>query len=188
MNYNWVMDTYDKDPATEQVVSMEESNTTAETKLHFGLNSELYSGFIGLYYFKRDQDFNSIGGSVYRGDDNSDSKAVFGEFTYNFTDDFRITAGGRVERESQLRNFWMKQPQTPIEDTLDNSKTIKLPKLVLQYDINAETIVSLSGRRGYNAAGAAIGFPENEFYFYDEEYVNAYELGLRTSWMAVIST
>lgn len=181
MNYNWVMDTYDKDPATEQVVSMEESNTTAETKLHFGLNSELYSGFIGLYYFKRDQGFNSIGGSVYRGDDNSDSKAVIGEFTYNFTDDFRITAGGRVERESQLRNFWMKQPQTPIEDTLDNSKTIKLPKLVLQYDINAETTVSLSGRRGYNAAGAAIGFPENEFYFYDEEYVNAYELGLRTS-------
>ncbi|MGI2855993.1 TonB-dependent receptor plug domain-containing protein [Shewanella algae] len=44
MNYNWVMDTFDKDPATEQVVSMEESNTTAETKLHFDLSSELYSG------------------------------------------------------------------------------------------------------------------------------------------------
>ena len=64
---------------------------------------------------------------------------------------------------------------------LDESNTINLPKLVLQYQITDETTLSLSGRRGYNSAGGALNFRTQEYYYYDAETVNTYEFTVRSS-------
>ena len=83
---------------------MDESNITVDSKLNFGLSNDFYS--VGLAYFDRDQDFESVGATNYYGDDSSKSTAVYGETSFNLSRELTLT-GLRIEREEQLRNFNM---------------------------------------------------------------------------------
>ena len=107
MDYDWAMNAYAETEAGEQRVIMEESNTTIDAKINFGNSSSVVDGFVGLAYFEREQDFNSSGSTVYNGDDSSDSNALYGEISYTFSDVWSIIAGGRIERETQQRDFDM---------------------------------------------------------------------------------
>jgi len=179
MDYQWNKDGYAATEAAQQYIQMAEHNTTVDAKVNFGLNSSTLTGFVGLAYFERAQQFSSSNAYIYGGDDSSDSTAIYGELSYTFAPQWRIITGGRIERESQLRDFSM--PASGINNAiLDNSKTINLPKLVLQYQISDETTLSLSGRRGYNAAGGALSFATAQYYYYDAETVNTYEFSLRS--------
>ncbi|GAA6173093.1 TonB-dependent receptor [Colwellia sp. KU-HH00111] len=180
MDYDWAMNAYAETEAGEQRVIMEESNTTIDAKINFGNSSSVVDGFVGLAYFEREQDFNSSGSTVYNGDDSSDSNALYGEISYTFSDVWSIIAGGRIERETQHRDFDM--PSNNINHALlDKSKTIALPKLVLQYQFSDDTTLSLSGRRGYNAAGGALNWATQAYYYYDEETVDTYEFTARSN-------
>jgi len=180
MDYQWAMDTYAETQAKEQFVKMDENNTTIDAKINFGNNNPTLNGFIGFAYFEREQDFYSIGAFPYNGDDISDSNAIYGEVSYNFANAWTVIAGGRVEKETQKRDFSM--PNNDINNVkLDESNTISLPKLVLQYQISDETTLSLSGRRGYNSAGGALSWPTKQYYYYDAETVNTYEFTVRSS-------
>ena len=181
MDYQWGFDGYEAVEAAQSQVRMDEDNTTLDAKLNFGLNSNELTGFVGLAYFKREQDFGSTGASVYHGTDTSDSKAIYGEVSYDLAEDWTVIAGGRVERESQKRDFNMAFRGDMLHADLDREKTINLPKLVLQYRMTDDTTVSLSGRRGYNGGGGAITFVTNEYYYFDAETVNTYELSTRSS-------
>ncbi len=181
MNYDWGFDSYEANEAAEQQVQMKEKSASIDTKLNFGLTSEVLKGFVGLAYTKRDQDFNSRGATVYDGVDESDSAAAYGELSYTFATDWTVIAGGRLERETQKRDFVIAFRGSPLGDQLDEAKTIALPKLVLQYRITPETTLAISGRRGYNAGGGAFSFTTGEYYFYDQETVNTYEMSARSS-------
>lgn len=180
MDYQWAMDTYEETPAQEQFVKMDENNTTLDTKINFGNNNPTLNGFVGLAYFEREQDFYSEGSYPYHGDDTSDSVAIYGETSYSFADVWTVIAGGRIEKESQKRDFSM--PGSAIHNAkLDESNTIRLPKLVIQYQVSDETTLSLSGRRGYNSAGGALNFRTQEYYYYDSETVDTYEFSVRSA-------
>ena len=180
MDYQWAMDTYEETQAKEQFIKMDEKNTNIDTKIKFGNNNSILNGFVGFAYFKREQDFFSEGAYPYNGDDSSDSVAIYGEVNYFFADAWNMIVGGRIEKESQNRDFSM--PNNGISNAkLDESNTINLPKLVLQYQITDETTLSLSGRRGYNSAGGALNFRTQEYYYYDAETVNTYEFTVRSS-------
>ncbi|MBL4631240.1 MAG: TonB-dependent receptor, partial [Paraglaciecola sp.] len=58
--------------------------------------------------------------------------------------------------------------------------TIFLPKLVVQYDWSKDTTLAISARKGYNAAGGALNFTAQEYYYFDEEEVNTFELSSRS--------
>lgn len=177
MNYEWGFDTYEADPADEQQLSFDENNTTLDTKMNFIASDYNLKGYVGLAYFERDQDINSLGATVYNGKDESSSKSVYGEVDYAVNDVMNVIVGGRVENEIQERNFVL----GAIDADLETDKTIFLPKLVLQYKTSDVTTLSLSARQGYNAAGGALNFTAQEYYYYDEEKVNTYEFGVRTS-------
>jgi outer membrane receptor protein involved in Fe transport len=180
MDYQWAMDSYDETPAKEQLVKMDENNTTIDAKINFGNNNPILNGFIGLAYFEREQDFNSDGAYPYHGDDSSDSIAIYGEASYSFADFWTVIAGGRIEKESQNRDFSM--PKSNINNAkLDENNTIALPKLVLQYQLSDDTTLSLSSRRGYNSAGGALNFRTQEYYYYDSETVDTFEFSVRSS-------
>ncbi|SFD41499.1 TonB-dependent receptor [Pseudoalteromonas denitrificans] len=180
MDYQWGFDAYEANEAAQSQVKMDENNTTFDAKMNFGLQNDALKGFVGLAYFERSQDFNSRGRTVYDGEDESSSKAIYGEVSYSLTDNLRVIAGGRVERESQVRDFLMSYRGSDIDSKLDKSKTISLPKLVLQYDLTDDTVISASARRGYNAGGGAVSFVTNEYYHFDSESVNTYELSARS--------
>ncbi len=180
MDYTWAFDAYEPQQSAESDVSMDESNVTLDTKLNFGLNSDFYSGFVGLAYFDRDQDFESVGATYYFGDDSSKSTAIYGESSFNLNSQLTLTAGLRIEREEQVRNFNMAFHGDMLVEQLDDSHTLRLPKLALQYKITEETTLFASARRGYNAGGGALDFTAEDYYYYDEETVNTYEIGSRS--------
>lgn len=181
IDYEWGFKSYEANPEAQSNVLMNERDISLDGKFNFGLDTPEFTGYIGLAYSKRNQDFNSRGGSIYEGDDSSISKSLYGEVSYAINDSLRIIAGGRVEKEQQVRNFEMLLRGNDIGDKLDKDNTIVLPKLVLQYAITDETTLSASARRGYNSGGGALSTIENAYYFYDEESVNTYELSARSS-------
>jgi iron complex outermembrane receptor protein len=179
MEYKWGFDTYEASDSAEQRLVFDEQNTTLDAKINLGTHDDLIYGFIGLAYFERSQDIISTGAYIYNGNDESESKAVYGELNYAFTNRLKLIAGGRVEREAQLRHF--SYPPIVIDAVLDEGKTITLPKLALQYAVSNDTTIAVSARKGYNAAGGALNFSAGEYYYFDDETVNTYETSIRSS-------
>ncbi len=180
MDYQWDSEAYETTAAAESDVLMLQKELTFDSKLNYGNSSAPYSGFIGLAYFKRDQDFQSTGATSYKGDDASDSKALYGESSYRFDKNWSLTGGVRLEREAQQRDFSLLTRGKWVRALLDNDKTFTLPKLILQYHLAEHTTFSASARQGYNAGGGAFNGVTNDYYYYDSEAVNTYELGSRS--------
>jgi iron complex outermembrane receptor protein len=180
MDFELFIDGYEPKPAAEVDVLMQQQDWTFDSKLTYGSAKDQNSGFFGVAYFKRKQDFNSKGATLYFGDDSSDSKAVYGENTLQLSQDWSLTAGLRVEREQQLRDFNLFSRGKWGGSTLDNSKTFTLPKLVLQYTLADHTNLFASARQGYNAGGGALNMINNSYYYYDSESVNTFEIGSRS--------
>ncbi|WP_444931881.1 TonB-dependent receptor [Microbulbifer sp. SSSA002] len=179
MDYQWGFDAYEEEASSEQYVRMDEQNSTIDAKLNFGLTSDTLHGFIGLAHFEREQDFNSSNSVTYFGDDESTSTAIYGEVTYALSDRLNLISGLRVENEQQDRNFNFNNGY--LIAGLDIDETITLPKIALQYDLSEDTTVAASARKGYNSAGGALNFSAGDYYYYDEETVNTYELAVRSS-------
>ena len=177
MDYQWGFDSYEASPAREQKLRFEEDNTTLDAKLSIGQAGDTVTGILGLAYFEREQDVVSTGAFPYNGDDESDSKAIYGELTIALNETLNLIAGGRVEKESQTRNF----TYLPIISKLEESETFVLPKLALQYELSDDTTLALSGRKGYNAPGGALNFTAQEYYYFDKETVDTYEFSVRSS-------
>ena len=180
MGYDWGFDSYEPLPEYQSSVRMDDDSTMIDAKYNFGLDAPGLKGFIGFAHFQRTQDFGSQGATVYSGEDRSDSDAIYGEVSVDVGAQYRVIAGGRVEKEKQRRDFAMQSRTGLVGDKLNTDKTIVLPKLVLQYLYSDNTTISASARRGYNSAGGAMS-RENEYYYFDEESVNTYELTLRSS-------
>ncbi|PWQ95163.1 TonB-dependent receptor [Leucothrix arctica] len=176
-DYEWGFDSYTATAASEQQLDFDENDKTLEGKLSFGEGGQRLNGIVGLAYSKREQEFVSAGSSIYNGDDESSSKAAFGEVNYDLNDRFTITAGLRLERESQDRNFTFRD----VTYSLDESKTITLPKIALQYYVSDQTTLGFSARQGYNSAGGALDLSD-DYYYYDEERVNTYEVSVRSDY------
>lgn len=182
MDYQWGFDSYEAQAAAKQDVDMRDKSYTIDGKYSFGLNNRDFNGFIGLAYYKRKQNFGSIGGFIYGGDDSSTSSSVYGEMTYAMAEKWWLTLGGRVMRDEQTRDFAMQFRGSAIDEKLDHSKTVALPKLVVQYAVSDNTTLAVSGRRGYNAGSGALALTPDggEYYYYDQESVDTYELSSRS--------
>ncbi|KFZ39289.1 TonB-dependent receptor [Shewanella mangrovi] len=177
MDYHWGFDSYDETEAEKQVLAFDEDNYTVDAKLSFNQRGDAMFGFIGVDYFKREHDILSVGSAAYNGDDSSDSLAAYGEITFSLTDKLSLLTGARLERESQTRHFIY----GAIDAGLDKDTDVFLPKLELQYAMTDATTLALSARKGYNAAGGALNFTAQDYYYYDEEKVMTYELSSRSA-------
>ncbi|ABX50646.1 TonB-dependent receptor [Shewanella baltica] len=183
MDYDWGFESYEPVVTAQQYVDMKDQSYTVDGKYSFGLNNRDLNGFIGLSYFERSQDFDSTGSSIYNGDDSSTSTSIYGEITYGLNDSLWVTLGGRVMRDEQTRNFSMQYQGNQLNENLDDGTTVTLPKLVLQYAITDNTTLAASARRGYNAGGGALSLAESEYYYYDEEFVDTFELSSRSEFL-----
>lgn len=180
LDHQWGFDGYEADASDESDVQMYQKEWTVDSKISVGDSKNSHSGFVGVAYFSREQDFNSQGLTQYFGDDSSDSKAIYGEGNYRFSDRWNLIGGARVERESQQRDFSLFSRGKWNRAQLDNSKTFTLPKLVLQYHPAQHTTLSASARQGYNAGGGALNSMTNQYYYFDSETVNTFELSSRS--------
>lgn len=175
MDHEFGFQSYQANPAQTQNLVFEDRNKTFDAKINFGEGNHALNGFVGLAYFEREQDIDSTGAYVYGGEDESDSKAIYGEVNVGLTDRLVLTGGLRYQDESQDRDFVY--AGTPY--TLKEDNTILLPKLALQYDLTDNTRIGISARKGYNSGGGALDTTD-DYYYYDEEEVNTYELFSRS--------
>lgn len=175
MDYEFGFESYQTNPAQTQHLIFEDRNKTFDAKINFGEGNHALNGFVGLAYFEREQDIASTGSFDYGGEDEADSKALYGEVNFGLTERLILTTGLRYQDESQDRDFvYAGSPYS-----LKEENTILLPKLTLQYDLTDTTRIGISARKGYNSGGGALDTTD-DYYYYDEEEVNTYELFTRS--------
>ena len=152
----------------------------AEVRVNLGFPESGVKSMVGVSHFQDDMavlaKFYS-GGIVYSGDTKTTAHSVFGELDYPLTDRLALTAGGRVERESQERSI----TNGTVTATRNESKTYVLPRLGTRYKLDPQTVAGLDVRRGYNPAGISMDVDQNKIDSYKAEYVTAIEASLKQS-------
>lgn len=157
-----------------QYADLNEKRRNIDVKFNFGQKSDPINGFVGIDYLNRTQNVNSEGAYIYFGDDDRDAKAIYGELNYGLGYGFTIFTGLRYQHEKQDRVFsYPAFSANDIQLKIDNK--ILLPKLGVQYDLNPQTRLALSYRKGYNSPGGALNVTQSIYYTFDEETVDTYE-------------
>jgi outer membrane receptor protein involved in Fe transport len=192
------------DEATEE--------TTFEARLQSpGASDSRWSWLIGVFYSERDehtefdsyvrdypdtpswQEFYNLYGIaptnrwfLGRYDVELDEKAVFGELSFDLTENFTITAGGRwFDYE---RSFRQTQDQPEGVETLDgNQQTSEdgtVGKLNLTYRLDEDRLVYATYSEGFRVGGsnplkAESTLPRD----YESDELQNYEIGAKTEWL-----
>jgi outer membrane receptor protein involved in Fe transport len=121
--------------------------------------------------------------------------ALFGEVTFDVTENFSITAGGRfydVDRDFELFQGGLMQGNTPDRDTdlvvIDGVSNEGddgfVPKLNLTYTIDDDKLVYATYSEGFRSGGANVVrrssvLPDG----YDSDTLENFEIGAKTEWL-----
>lgn len=156
---------------------------------------------IGLYYFtdnlKGDNTFNfgvidpsAFSHQVY--DQDSKNFAVFGQVSYDLTSALTAHVGGRWTYEKKKMAFVTTDlfvytlgptPEVTTDASTSESWNEFTWKIGLDYRINDDVLTYASYNRGFKSGGYnGIVFIQDEFSVVDPEFVNAFEIGLKSNW------
>jgi outer membrane receptor protein involved in Fe transport len=156
---------------TERTLTSDVDNVTVEDRLNFSSSDNKTAAFAGVYLSNTQTEQDIFG--YFTSESDATTSAVFGEASYRVQDDLNLVAGLRYENETVDRKVGSFFDEEYSEDIL-------LPKIAAIYDVNEDTVVSASIRKGYNAGGGSVRWGDYEYYTYDSETVWAYEAGLKT--------
>lgn len=109
-----------------------------------------------------------------------ESYAAFAQGTYNFSDQWQLVAGGRInyDKKTIAGTTTLVIPPVGLQPVAgETSTTEPTGKLALNYFPNDWTTLYVSASRGFKAGGTN---PVEPFIF-EPETINAYEAGLKTS-------
>ncbi|WP_460273327.1 TonB-dependent receptor [Celeribacter sp. ULVN23_4] len=148
-----------------------------ETRLTFGDDSSVWSGFVGFYAAKTDSDEELYisGANAYT--DTKTSYGLFAETTYRVNDQFSVTGGLRFQQDHTERDGYYLAYAVDYDETFE----AVLPRLVLSYEVSPEMTVGALVSKGYNPGGVGLGFQTGQYFEYDEETVWNYELFARAN-------
>ena len=131
-------------------------------------------------------------------DSTLDTVAIFGEFNFDFTDNFRITAGGRwyrleEDRRSSLGGLMQSDfPNLATDLVLSDipaksSESGFLPKAGIEYRINDDDMVYFTYSQGFRAGGSNTGRRDSIFAHenrtYRSDLIINHEFGAKTAWL-----
>ncbi len=178
--------------------------TAGPLDVHTFINedAEQLSYVVGAYYLSEDtvRDEDSalgfgfaptygIATSFSHMENSTDSVSVFADFTYDFTDAFSLTAGGRYtdeKKDSRIIGIApVEVPHTIDEDydaSASKSWTAFTPRVVLNFQASDNVFLYLSASEGFKSGGfpgtpataEAAGSP------FDQEEATAYEFGVKS--------
>ena len=151
--------------------------------INYVSDDEASDGLFGIYYLSSDgddfldlTDFGLGGGDFV---DESDSFGVFGEFNLALTDRLIVTAGGRYQRDRQVRSGGF----GPIGVDFDFEFDAFLPKFGLAYDVSEDLRLGAIVQRGYNPGGETFSFTSFETETFSEEFLWNYEAYARGTFL-----
>ena len=152
----------------------------------FGLledgDSELYAPLLSGLYAAVGADLTAFIETEY----DAFSVAAYAEATYALSDKLAITFGGRLTHDDKEYVYGLSRPESgavPLPpETLSESWTEFLPKLGIEYQLEADLLLFANASSGYKAGGynsrALSGIAPKAF---DPEYVDVYELGFKST-------
>jgi iron complex outermembrane receptor protein len=117
-----------------------------------------------------------------------DSYAAYAQGTYQFTDQFSVTAGGRYTKEEKEFTTMLRRNASGVttvpETTVDNSWDAFTPRLGFEYQVAPDLMTYISAARGFKSGGFN-GRAQSlvEIDSFDPEYVWAYEAGFKSQWL-----
>lgn len=143
--------------------------------------------------------FNAAGNGLLKSSvvDEFQSIALYGEITYNITEDFEVAVGGRYfdeERDttsltSGLLAYWDFTPpglpeavaakDTPILSTSSASYTEFLPKFSAKYRVNDDAMVYFLAGKGFRSGGINLNNATNPSF--EPDYSVSYEVGVKAN-------
>jgi outer membrane receptor protein involved in Fe transport len=139
-------------------------NRRFSEEIRLSYRADRWGGVIGAFYLDEDRDFWQdfpVGGmadlypdltSLFTGTQNNDERqvAIFGEASLNVTEAVRVTAGARWfdGRQRQLTNY-DNSPQFG-----RGSDSAVSPKLQVDYHVNEDNMLYVSGAKGFRPGGA----------------------------------
>lgn len=164
---------------------------------------------VGAFYMKetndnirRDELF-LFGGAV-AGDfvadfeNDSESWAIFGQASYQFSEKLSGTLGGRWTRENKtidmsqlvdvgegvLVELWNNSDLDAVGTDTDPTFQDFTPQIGLEYQFNDDTMAYVSYSEGFKSGGwNARATDPRDFNLIDAEYVDAYEMGIKTEFL-----
>lgn len=132
------------------------------------------------------------GGS--RGDHTAETQAVFLSVDYAFSDRFEMTAGVRHTWEEKEFDWVQRDLEflfgAPIlggtgSAQASDSWDATTPTLSFRYHINDDIMMYATYSRGFKSGGYNVdsGVPEQQAAGFDPEFLDNYELGIKSSWL-----
>ena len=179
ISYNSQRNIFDQYP-TEQTYNFKDKTAKIESQLTFTPTDSKVDGFVGVMAADRK---NTVSSESYSTEGSTDETrvGVFGEMNYYIDEQFTVTAGARVQREKQHREFSASYVTNEVDNDIQD--TYLLPKLAFTYSPVEDTTFGISVRQGYNSGG--LGYYNysgaSEVYTYESESVTAYELSAKTA-------
>lgn len=135
-------------------------------------NTGDYRGLFGLFYYTSPQDETVLLINKNNYHDKTETKAIYGEVTFNPLEYIDVNMSARYEQEDHKRNGG----NLFVVNYKSKEKEF-LPKLDVAYLFSDAHRIGVKVARGYNPGGAGISFiPPFATYEYDTEYVWSYEL------------
>ncbi|MBX2923181.1 MAG: TonB-dependent receptor [Chitinophagaceae bacterium] len=115
--------------------------------------------------------------------------ALFGQATYSITPKLNITAGLRYDWETKVfhtETNMIKEgfPVTPVvpQTRMEGKYRAFSPKLNIAYKLTSEALLYATYSKGFRAGGLNNRTLDPNYYAYDPEYSNNYEIGAKTTW------
>ncbi|MEZ5559022.1 MAG: TonB-dependent receptor [Pseudomonadales bacterium] len=148
---------------------------------------------LGAFYFDEDLSTNylfddsSIAGFTFRngGDLKTESRAVFGQLSYDFRDrgmPIRVVSGLRWTQDKKDISEFQQIPQFAVDlaGSMDEEWTEMSGKLGLDWFVSEDVLAYVNYSHGYKGGGFSIG----QFDSFDPETVDSFEVGLKSQFWA----
>ncbi|MEM8861587.1 MAG: TonB-dependent receptor, partial [Chloroflexota bacterium] len=162
-----------------------------ETRINFEAMDGQLNGVFGFSWLEREEGVDIViplaGFSLSDGITGSnESIGAFGEFTYDITEDFDVSLGGRWQQDNSTRNgVAIPILGIPTGVNFDETFSAFLPKVSVGYDVNEELRIGALYSQGYNPGGVNLVTSANfaliGFNSYNEETSDNFEVFLRSS-------
>ncbi|WP_446830125.1 TonB-dependent receptor [Candidatus Foliamicus sp.] len=177
-----------------QIILRDISTLSQELRLA-SPDGDRFSWLVGGYYYNQENDEqgqsrvgifpNEIVPPFTVQSDETETLAVFGQASYDLTDQFSVSAEYRWSRDELSSNGTRNGEPFPLDETFENN----LPRFTADYDLSSDlmlyaAIAKGSKPGGFNTAlGAGTGTLPLELIAFDEEKAWSYEAGLKSTWL-----
>tara|TARA_B100001939_G_scaffold86036_1_gene73645 strand:- start:27 stop:1775 length:1749 start_codon:yes stop_codon:yes gene_type:complete len=160
----------------------EESKSFTQELQLYSVDSSRLEWIAGLYYLREDGNDELTIVDLNRdlaipGENTTNAYAVFGQATYNVTDQLRATFGIRYSYEKKDFSFGVLSGGTQVVDGSNSEDwSAWTPKFGIDYHVNEDVMVYATASRGFKSGGFQVG----ESQPFDPEFLWSYEAGVKS--------